>query len=219
MRPAQKSDFDRTYTPAEYLELIEQLDRKYELVNGRLVDYRMMAGTSEWHALIAANMTGELRNRLKGMPCRVFSGDLILRVPKTPNYRFGDLVVICGPIERDPDDTYQNKAILNPKLIVEIISPSTKMMDQTVKFDDYVRIDSLEEYVIVEQNRMWIQTATRQKDGTWLTAFFSDPAGAVIFKSLRVELPLAEIYAGVEFPVPSAEKGSGVSQSGDGVRP
>ena len=73
-------------------------------------------------------------------------------------------------------------------------------MDQTVKFDDYVRIESLEEYVLVEQSRTWVQTANRQKDSTWSTAFFSDPAGAVKFRSLGVELSLGEIYAGVDFP-------------------
>jgi Uma2 family endonuclease len=202
MRPARGSDFERTYSPAEYLTLLDQLDRKYELVDGKLVDYRNMAGASEWHALIAANVIRALGNKLSGTPCRVFSGDLILRVPKTTSYRFGDVVVVCGPIARDPDDPFKNKAVLNPKLIVEIASPSTKLTDQTTKFVDYMKIESFQEYLLVEQHVAHVRSFRRQADGVWTTTYATSPKDeAIRLDSLGVSLRLDEVYESVEFPL------------------
>jgi Uma2 family endonuclease len=192
---------ERRYSIEEYFRLDEASEEKLEYRDGYIVplgEIIAMAGGSESHALISANFAGELRNALKGKPCRVYSSDLRVRIKGTPLYVYPDVSVICGPTQFDTETP--PKSVLNPKVIVEVTSPGTEAYDRTEKFKKYLRLDSVDEYVMVSQNAAWVDVYTRQADGNWLFQPVHGPGAVVRLSSLDVALPLSEIYAGVDFP-------------------
>jgi Uma2 family endonuclease len=184
------------FTIEDYLRLEASAKERHEYRNGRIID---MAGGSPEHSLIIANIIRELGNGLKGKPCRVYDSNLRVRIPRTPLYTYPDVSVICGETEYDPQDTGRTTAT-NPRVIVEVLSSSTEADDRGEKFRRYLSLDSLQEYVIVSQALPWVETFTRQGDGTWRFATASGPHGRVKLDTIEAEVPLSEIYAGITFP-------------------
>jgi Uma2 family endonuclease len=184
------------HTVEEYLRFEQGAAEKHEYYQGEIV---AMAGESAEHALITVNLSREISARLKGKPCRAYSGDLRVQIPRTPLYVYPDLSVVCGQLEYDQQDT-SRQTITNPKLIMEVLSPSTQMRDRGEKLSQYLQIPTLEEYVLVEQKEATIQTFYRQSGGQWLFTPVTGVGSVVKLRSLDIELPLAEVYAGVEFP-------------------
>jgi len=174
----------------------EAAETRHEFWNGTIID---MAGSTTEHAAIATNLIVELGSRLKGKPCKPYGSDLRVRVDETGNYCYPDVTVICGPIEYARPD--RRTVITNPQVVVEVASPSTEARDIGEKFDDYRQIPSLQEYFMVSQDRPRVQSFYRQSDGVW--AFGPSYVAmnqAVKFRTLGFEIPMTEIYAGVEFP-------------------
>ena len=193
--PMASAPIQRTYlTAEEYLELERGSEMKHELLDGEMV---AMTGGSPEHALIIANLLGELRGRLKrsSRPCRVYSGDLRVRA-SVDAYVYPDAVVVCG----DPlvEDSHRD-TLLNPILIVEVLSPSTESYDRGRKFEHYQMLDSLKEYVLVAQDRPRIEHYLRQDGHVWLYTEVSGLEGSVSLPSLGCEVPLSEIYDQVAF--------------------
>jgi Uma2 family endonuclease len=178
-------------TEREYLELERAADEKHEYVNGEAV---AMAGASLRHNIITANISGNLWMQLRGKPCRPLSNDQRVHVPDTGLYTYPDVVVLCGPPKLHPQDDH---TLLNPRVVFEVLSDSTELHDRTAKFAHYRRIEGFEEYVLVSQKERRVEHYRRVDGGQWL---FTDYAGegAVVLPALGVELPLDEIYAGVE---------------------
>ena len=193
----------RRYTVEEYLDLEgRSSDRKCEYRDGLIVDMReamAMAGGSESHCLINANVIAALSNRLKGGPCRVYSNDLRIRIPRKTLYTFPDAVVICGKTESEQHKT-AGITVTNPTVIVEILSPSTELYDRGDKFSRYREIPSLREYVLVSQSAPRIETYYRHDDGGWRFGPFEGLGEVAKLISLGIDLPLAEVFAGIEFP-------------------
>lgn len=185
----------RRQTVEEYLCFERDAVEKHEYYRGEIV---AMAGGSAEHALITVNLSREISMRLKGKPCRTYSGDLRIKIPRTPLYVYPDLSVVCGPLAYDEQDP-AHQTITNPKLIVEVLSPSTQMRDRGEKLNQYLRIETLEEYVLVEQKEAMIQTFYRQGGGQWLFTPVTGMDGVVKLRSLDIDLLVAEVYAGVEF--------------------
>jgi Uma2 family endonuclease len=196
---------DQRYTVPEYFDLLENLQSKFEYHNGRLVDWRAMAGTTDQHALITVNVATALNNALRDTSCRVYSSDLLLGIAHKAKYRFADVSVICGPILLDPASRTDAKAALNPKVIVEVLSPSSEGDDRGEKFDDYREIESLREYVLVAQHSARVETYRRQDDGVWVFSSFSGLDAVVKLESLKIQVNAADIYRNVEFPPPKTE--------------
>jgi Uma2 family endonuclease len=199
----------------EYLRFESDAERKHEYVDGEVLD---MAGSTGEHSLITMNLGAELRTALKGKPCRVYDGNLRARIHNRPFYNYPDLQVICGGIEYDPDDD-RNMSALNPRLIVEVLSPSTEAYTRGKKFRRYREIPSLREYVLVSQNEPVVETFYRQDDGTWALATFQGADATAQFRSIGATVPLGEIFAGITFPVPAdqppvAGDNAGADQSG-----
>ena len=122
----------RRYTIEEYLRLERDSTRKHEFDDGEII---AMAGGSPEHALIVLNVGGEIRGRLKGGRCPAYSGDLRVRLSGRPKYVYPDVTVICGDVTRGPDDPARQTA-MNPRLVVEVLSPSTdETYDRRGKFD------------------------------------------------------------------------------------
>jgi Uma2 family endonuclease len=181
---------------AEYLGLERTSDRKHEFHNGEIL---AMSGGSPEHSLIALNIGGELRNRLKGNPCRAYESNLRVSISRTGRYVYPDASVVCGPLQLDPADP-KGETVTNPRVIVEVLSPSTEKYDRLDKFDNYRQIDSLEEYVLASQDRPRVEVFRRQSDGAWALKVFAGIDATAELQSVRITLPLAEVYAGAQFP-------------------
>ena len=179
-------------TPEEYLAWEREADTKHEYLDGEVFD---MAGASLAHNLIVSNLVGELRTRLKGRPCQVYPSDLRLQVTETGLYTYPDVMVVCGqPVLADE----KQDTLLNPKVIFEVLSPTTEASDRTWKLAHYRHLESLAEYVMVAQDRFQVEQYVRQPDGAWLFREYQSPDDTLRFPSLGCEIPLSEIYYLVE---------------------
>lgn len=178
----------------EYLRLAEESPTKLEFKSGQLID---MAGASLNHNRIGANILGELRNRLKGGPCEAIGGDTRVQAAED-RFCYPDVTVVCGDptfSEFDPGST-----VTNPHVIFEVLSPSTEATDRGEKFFRYIRVQSLREYFLVNQNRPRVESFVRQSDGSWAVGRVVEGLSASLgIGSLDVEIPMAEIYEKVRF--------------------
>jgi Uma2 family endonuclease len=184
----------RRHTISEYLSFERTARERHEYLDGEIL---AMAGGSYNHSLILANLIGEIRNVLKGKPCRVLESNLRVRIPRTPLYTYPDASIVCGKPQFDPNDE-ANETVTNPRVLIEVLSSSTEGYDRGEKFTRYRQMDSLEEYVLVSQDVARVETFRRQADGTWLFSAYSGGEAVLKLTGLGIEIPLAEIYAGVE---------------------
>jgi Uma2 family endonuclease len=191
----------RRYTIDEYLKLEFDSALRHEFHDGEILE---MAGGTYEHSLIKSNLIRELGNALKGEPCRVLESDLRVRINRKPLYVYPDISVVCGLPRFDPQDA-RNMTILNPRVVIEVLSPSTEAYDRGVKFNQYREIETFQEYVLVAQDQPSVETYLRQQSGgSWLLTPCSGLTGSVRIQCLDVTISLAEIYAGIEWPeVPS----------------
>jgi Uma2 family endonuclease len=194
----------RPYTVDEYLRRERDSIEKHEFDDGRII---AMAGATRAHVLITGNTFAALHNRLKGTPCQPYGSDLRIRVAGRPKYVYPDVSVICGEPQADPDDQY-GESFLNPRLIIEVLSPSTEKYDRNTKFDRYRGIESFREYVLIAQESARVQLFYRQPDGAWAFDVAVGLEAMARFRSIDVEVPLSEIYSGVQFPPEPPEPGA-----------
>ncbi len=187
------------HTLQDYYRIENDAAEKHEFRAGEIL---AMSGGSPQHALIALNIGAALRARLKGKPCLPYGSDLRVRIAGHQRCVYPDVSVICGKIEYDPDDETGN-SVLNPRLIVEVLSPSTEAYDRGDKFASYREVPSLAEYVLISSSDPRVETFLRQSDGTWAFSSSSANDSRTILRSLQIELPLGEIYADVQFPPPA----------------
>lgn len=180
-------------TPEQYLEIERRAEFRSEYYRGVMY---AMAGGSSAHSLIIVNFCGELRQAVKGQKCYVFQTDLRLRVSPAGLFTYPDMMVVCG----DPayaDD--RRDTVLNPILIVEVLSTSTERTDRGRKFADYGTLDSLREYVLVSQREPRIEIYRRQPNAPWLRSEVTGIDAILRIDCLDCNIPLAEIYDKVEF--------------------
>jgi Uma2 family endonuclease len=177
----------RHYTAEEYLALERQAPYKSEYVAGQIV---AMSGASRAHSLITGNLFRVLSGQLLDRPCEAHASDLRVKVSARGLYTYPDIVVVCG------DAQFEDAAVdtlLNPTLIVEVLSPSTEAYDRGAKFGYYRQAPSLREYVLIAQDRMLVEQYVRA-DAGWLLTATSDPAARVEFPAIGCAAPLSEIY-------------------------
>ena len=155
-----------------------------------------MAGGTARHALIATNVSGELRDRLRKSTCAVYNSDLRICTSPTGLFAYPDVTVICG----EPEFTDERKdTATNPRLLVEVLSDSTRSYDRGHKFHLYRKISSLMEYVTIEQDAVYIEQFVRQSTGQWLLTESKDAAGSVEFSSIQANVPIASLYERVQW--------------------
>jgi len=177
----------RCATPEEYLALERRSETKSELVNGRIY---AMTGASREHNLITANLVRELSTQLRGRPCESYASDMRVKVDETGMYTYPGVVALCG------EPAFEDAAVdtlLNPAVIVEVLSPSTESYDRGEKFAHYRRLASLREYVLVAQNRVRVEHYARRGE-QWVLTEFSDLAGAFELPSVGCTLRLVDVY-------------------------
>ena len=175
-------------TFAEYLATEEASPSKREWVNGEA--WAMSGGTIE-HGSLGGSILGALLVALRGRPCKPFNSDVRIRVPETGLAAYPDVTVVCGPIERDPQD---EDAITNATVLIEVLSPSTEDWDRGGKWSHYRRLPTLRHYAIFEQDRPRVEFHSRQADGTWVLRDLE--AGATLdLSALAVTLDIDGLYA------------------------
>jgi Uma2 family endonuclease len=183
----------RRVSAVEYLAFERSAEARHEFVDGHIVE---LSGGSMRHATICDNLLERTRAILRGGPCRSYSASLRVKIVATGNYTYPDLSIVCGEpqLEDDRQDT-----LLNPRLLVEVLSPSTERHDRVWKFRNYQLIQSLEEYVLVSQDEPRIERFLRQGEIGWLMTDVTGLDNRVRFESVNCELALAEIYESVTF--------------------
>lgn len=181
-------------TEEEYLEMEAVSPVKHEYYNGEIFQ---MAGASYSHNLAAMNIPAGLHARLKGQPCRVFQNDMRLFIEETGLYTYPDVMVVCGKPEIKK---YKGlDSILNPTLIVEVLSPTTADYDKGAKFDHYRTIESLREYVLVWQDKKRVARYTKRDDGSWVLNDFIGEDAEIDLTSIECSLSIEDIYDKVDF--------------------
>jgi Uma2 family endonuclease len=183
-------------TAAEYLDRERTAEFKSEFFEGGIF---AMAGASREHNRVKENLVGELFARLKGGPCQTYSSDQRVLVEATGLYTYPDVVIVCGPGKYDAAD---RDTLTNPTAIVEVLSPSTERYDRGTKFRNYQRIPSLQEYVLAAQDEPVCERYVRQADGSWALVSFVGLTDTLAFASVPAQIPIADVYAGVDFPQP-----------------
>jgi len=182
------SQAKQRYTPEEYLARERQAECKSEYYAGEIF---AMAGASRWHNLIVANVIGELRSQLKGRLCTTYPSDMRLKISPTGLYAYPDATVVCG--EAQFEDTQQD-TLLNPTLIVEVLSESTEAYDRGGKFAHYRKLTSLQEYMLMAQTKPYIEHYVRQPDNRWLLSEADGLHATLHLPSIDCHLALAEVY-------------------------
>jgi Uma2 family endonuclease len=179
---------ERWIPPEEYLEVERRAETKSEYLDGQIY---AMSGASLAHNQIVANLLIALGPQLKGGPCRVLPSDMRVRVPETGLYTYPDVSVVCG----DPrlEDAHED-ILLNPTVVIEVLSDSTEVYDRGRKFEHYRRIESLAEYVLVSQSEPRIETYRRQGEREWLLTEARGMEESVELPSVRSTLHLRDVY-------------------------
>jgi Uma2 family endonuclease len=184
----------RAYTLAEYLELEKSSDEKLEFWDGNVWS---MSGASLAHNRIVRNLNTEIDLQLRRTKnCSVFPSDLRIKVPAYPPYRYPDLTALCGKPEIEKASGID--VLVNPQLIVEVLSGSTEAFDRGDKFTYYKSIPTFIEYILVAQHRPHVSQFIKQNDW-WINFEFNDLSDTVELKFAACELSLTEIYRDIDF--------------------
>ena len=179
-------------TPEQYLEIERKAERKSEYYAGEMFS---MAGASKEHGLITVNLVTVLHNQLRRSACRTFVADMRVNIPATGLYTYPDIVVACGELKFIDAEV---DTLLNPVFIAEILSPSSEGYDRGRKFEHYQTIPTLNEYLLVAQDRIHVDLYTRQPAGAWLLTSANQLTDTIALPSIHCSVPLAELYEGLE---------------------
>jgi len=184
-------------TEAEYLAIERAAPFKSECFAGEMF---AIAGGSAMHSLIAVNLAAELRAKLKSRPCDAFNSDLRIKIEATGLYTYPDVSVVCGPLQYVAGT---NDTILNPVLLVEVLSDSTEAYDRGEKFQMYRQIPSFKEYVLASQRLPRLEHFARRSNDEWALRTVEGRDASLTLPCLEVTIDLNEVFAGVEFePLP-----------------
>jgi Uma2 family endonuclease len=182
----------KQWTPDEYLAFDHDSVEKHEFVDGKVY---MMSGASENHNLIVANLIISLGSQLRGRPCKLYPSDLQVQISSPRDYYYPDLSVVCGSSEIVH---LKQDVLLNPTLIIEVLSPSTERFDRGRKFENYRTIPSLQTYLLVAQDRVHLEQYVRQQEGSWLLTEAKVLDTVLELMSIECQLLLSDVYDKVE---------------------
>ena len=181
------------YTPAEYLAYERGVETKNEFIAGRIV---AMSGVSRTHSLINSNLIRILGTQLRERPCEGHASRMRVKIPACAVYTYPDLLVVCG--ESQLEDAEQD-TLLNPTLIVEVVSPATSAYDRGDKFHYYSALPSLQAYLLIAEDQVLLEHFARTGD-SWLLTYTSDPTAVVQLPTIGCSIPVAEVYKDVPLP-------------------
>ena len=182
-------------TIEEYLLLERDALERHEFHDRKVLS---MAGGAYFHSLINANVSREVGNAIHGKPCRVLDSKLKVGIATTRSFVYPDTTILCGAPRFDPRDP-SGQTVVNPRVVIEVLSTTTEAYDRGEKFNRYRELDSFEEYVLIYQTKPSIETFYRQTDGTWLFTPCSGLEATAKIRSIGVDLLLSEVYGGIDF--------------------
>jgi Uma2 family endonuclease len=180
-------------SPEEYLELEQAATEKHEYYQGEIF---LMSGASKKHNEIYSNMFTDIGHKLKGKGCKPYGSDFRVHIPKNTLYTYPDIIIICGKPELT-DDKFDN--VVNPSVIIELLSKSTRTYDKGEKFTLYRDIDSLKEYILVDTEKIYVEKHIRNKDNSWQLTDYRLPENSFTIDAVQISLLLKDIYEGVSF--------------------
>lgn len=187
----------RLFTDEEYLILEEKAERRSQFYFGEIF---AMAGATRRHNLISTNVTASLHSQLRRRPCEVYQNDMRVKIHKN-FYTYPDVVVVCGTpkIERRYGEN-----LLNPTVLIEVLSPSTEAFDRSAKAKHYRTIDSLQELILISQDKPGVEHYAKQEGGAWLISEITNARAVLKLDSIECALDLADVYERVEFDAEEA---------------
>ena len=180
-------------TIQEYLEAERAASEKHEYYQGEVF---AMSGASLEHNIIFSNLFGELSYKLKGKNCRPFGSDLRIHIPKNTLFTYPDITIICGEPNLT-DDKFDTAT--NPSVIIELLSASTRNYDTGEKFSLYREIDSLQEYILIDSERIHVIKHIRNNDNSWQLTEFKSLGNSFSITTIDLSLALNDIYKGISF--------------------
>jgi Uma2 family endonuclease len=180
----------RKFTIEEYLEMEEAATEKHEYYQGEvhLTPIRKLQNN-----IITGNLFALIGNKLKGKPCQLFGSDLRIHIPKNTLFTYPDISVTCGELEFLNNDEWN---LLNPTVIIEILSPSKKSYDRAEKFSLYRDLPTLRAYVLVDPEAISIESFSINENGNWELQEYKDIGQTLLIEPIKVSLPLNNIYEG-----------------------
>lgn len=172
----------------DYLHGERQVPEKHEYIQGQIY---AMAGASREHNQLVFNLAGLLHAQLRAKPCSAFVADMRVRTRPNEAYFYPDLAVVCGELQFEDE---QSDTLLNPSVIIEVLSPSTEGYDRGAKFAHYRRLDSLQEYLLVAQDRLSMECYRRAPQGQWLLSEVNKGEDEITLKSINCLLKVRDVY-------------------------
>ncbi len=177
----------------DYLEQERAALEKHEYYNGEVF---AMSGSSLEHVIITRNLTIGIGNKLKGKSCQPYGNDLRMHIPLNTLYTYPDLSIICGKPEL-LDDNFDTAT--NPTVIIEVLSTSTRNYDMGAKFKLYRDIHTLQEYILIDSENIYVEKHVRQADNSWLLSEIKSMDDQLKIESVQITIALTEIYEGISF--------------------
>jgi Uma2 family endonuclease len=181
------------YTAEEYLALEEKAGSKSEYYNGQIL---AMAGGSYNHNIIAGNINAIFNQFAASNPCVAFTGDMRLLVKSSGLYTYPDAMLVCGQVQFAPN---RNDTLINPMIIVEVLSPSTRDYDRGLKFELYRAIESLQDYILIDQTRVHVEYFHKLEPERWVLIDYNNSETTLIIQSIDLNLPISRIYHKVDW--------------------
>ena len=200
MIPLAKVKLKTLSTPEDYLTFEREADTRHEFLDGEIYQ---MAGESLSHSRVCINLSGEVRNKLKGKSCEALSPNMKVRTSTASLFSYPDLTIVCGePLFHD----MKKDVLVNPQVIFEVLSPSTAEYDRTTKFQKYrMGNETLTDYILVSQDKPFVEHFFRQADGKWLYQSYGSIDDFLKIETVDCELSLREIYDRVELTFEAEE--------------
>ncbi len=191
----------KSVSPEEYLEFERNSHERHEFLDG---DIYQMAGESLSHSRVCVNLSGEVREKLKGKSCEALSPNMKVRTTAASLFAYPDLTIVCGePLFHD----VKKDVLVNPQVIFEVLSPSTAEYDRTKKFLKYrMGNETLTDYILIAQDYAFVEHFVKQADDSWLYRSYSDIKEVFTIETIECELSLREIYDRVELKEPPDEE-------------
>ena len=176
------------FTIEEYLELENASDEKHEYYQGEIF---AMSGTKQEHDVVTMNLYRDLGNKLRGKPCRPRSSEARIHIKNNSLFTYPDVSIVCGEPEYLNDDEFN---LLNPSVIIEVLSPSTKSYDRGDKFKLYRAIPTLREYILIDPEKISIEAFYINGQGEWALREYANMNDTLSILTVGVTLPLTDIY-------------------------
>ena len=177
----------------EYLEGEPLADVKHEYIEGEVY---AMAGASDAHVAVAGNAFSLVKSHLRGSGCRTYISDMKVCIGEDKAYFYPDVMVCCEPSDQLPEQNYLKKS---PKLVIEVLSPSTENKDRGKKFILYRKLPSLEEYILIDPRVYYVEQYARQADNQWVLKSYENAADELEFTRIGFKCSLVDLYEDVVF--------------------